>query len=179
MGGGGINISGHEEEARIVNCIITDNTLTKAAWSYAGAGIRFWDSAGGRPGDSPRLEVVNCIISNNATPGDGDGIAMSGSKSTRATSRTGRVILLNCTITDNSAAMGGGVLAFANAEVTLSNCILRDNTATEGNQIAVTAYRGVGASTATVSYSAVEGGSSQVHVELGSTLKWGAGQYRE
>jgi hypothetical protein len=152
-GGGMRNYNSYPE---LTNCTIIDNLATDD-----GGGIfnldgdvtirncifsRNWagDAGGGIKNESCSPTLVNCVFSGNSA-GYGGGIYnREGSNPT----------LFNCVFKENSAReVGGGIRNYRSNPV-LTNCILWGNTATSGPQI----HNYSGASSATTSYSDVQGG---------------------
>ena len=128
---GGNGISCDESDPVIENCKITDNS-----GSERGGGVYGRDS-------SPTIK--NCLIAGNSTIEYGGGIFVDGDYTP--------FNIINCTITDNTAAWGGSV-GLITTTATISNCILWGNSPSE---IAMTAT-----GSATVTYSDVQGGYSGV-----------------
>jgi large repetitive protein len=109
QGGGGILNTG---TLTLLNCNIVGNT----AAGSSGGGVNNYDHT---------LTMMNCNVSNNsadASEGGGGGIAAD-------TIVGNSVTLLNTTISDNTAAVGGGLWLNAVAQVT--NCTIVDNAASQ------------------------------------------------
>ncbi len=127
-GGGMLN---HECSPTVTNCIFSGNSA---------------DGSGGGLNNSfnGNSTVTNCIFTGNSAGGVGGGMHNHESSPTAT----------NCTFSGNSARWeGGGMSNFWVSSPTLNNCILWGNTASSGPQI----YKD-GTSSATVSYSDVQGG---------------------
>lgn len=148
--GGGLKLDSNGEELLEV----TDNVIVGNDGGGGGGGI-WWYQDG--------TLANNLIVGNYAFAGGGIFLG-------NATQET-FVILLNNTISGNRVATdgyGGGIFAGYCDPLTMKNCILWDNEAWRGPQIALED------STATVSYSDVEGGQNGVDRNQ-STLNWGSG----
>jgi len=102
--GGGMYI-GEDSNAMIVNCIFTDNKADHGGgiWNYFA---------------SPTL--INCVFAGNqADDGDGGGID---------NYTHGRLTLINCTFSNNTAIWkGGGIQNSYSTTLTMTNCILWNN----------------------------------------------------
>jgi len=105
--------------------------------------------------------LAQCIIADNTASAKGGGIFVS--------SYGTRPLLNCCTIEGNSAAYGGGVYAEVRSHPRIENSIIWDNIALDGSQI------GIVDAEATVSYSDVQGGPSEVYVADDAKLHWGQG----
>ena len=136
--GGGVFCNG--SNAIINNCTIADNTSY-----YGGNGGGGIYCVGGTP------TITNCTITgNDADYGHGGGVCCDGSDVTisnctiadntayddegggiRCTSGT----ISNCTITGNSAGVGGGICCAYNSTPTITNCTITGNTAVDGGGI--------------------------------------------
>ncbi|MGD8454129.1 MAG: right-handed parallel beta-helix repeat-containing protein [Phycisphaerae bacterium] len=141
--------------------VLSDCTVTHNAVGLYGGGIC----------GSPSL--INCIVADNTTDGDGGGLYCSG----------GDPSLTNCAVTGNSAGgeNGGGICCVAGADLTLAGCTIGGNWSAahgggiccrEGSSAALTncivwennreAIHMTADSLAVATYSAVEGGWSGV-----------------
>lgn len=78
------------------------------------------------------------------------------------------------TFTGNFASIAGGALYCKSSSPEVTNCIFWQDSSPQGPEIYVGGTSSA-PSVLTISYSDVEGGQSQVHVESGHTLSWGAG----
>ena len=189
-GGGGIVCE--QSSAVITNCIIT-NIGGDCRFQEEGGAISLWSW---EPEIQPRPEITinNCIISNNQS--------CWGVIECLFVNAT----INNCTIAGNRSidyeddywySFGGGVL-IDGSNVTINNCIFWDNIADDGPQITIIDWEDdwyneeMTPSRATVSYSDVQGGESDVliipdpwlYFETGyidpnaidpNTLTWGPG----
>ena len=108
--------------------------------------------------------VSNCLFSDNDGAVVGGGIMIHESTDT----------LVNCTFYGNSAGTGGAAAVLSNSSAQIVNSILWEDTAGNGPEVAV--YNS-GPSSATISYSDVQGGEAEVYVETvhGNTCTWGEG----
>ncbi len=136
--------------ARITNCLITGNWVEEE-----GGGVRCADHSS--------LTITNCIIAGNSAR-TGGGIFCELECS---------LVITNCTVKGNSVAVrqgrGGGVFCDWRSSVAITNCILWGDAAEDGSELAL----GGSSSTATVSYSDIQGGQTAVYLEEGCTLNWG------
>ncbi len=111
--GGGITIEAGSDPI-ISNCVITGNSAT-----FHGGGIAVHD------GSSPT--IINCTIADNGAGYYGGGIWVNQSSP----------IISNCLITGNTAGTyGGGILIYSSSPTTVTNCTLTGNSATNGGGIA-------------------------------------------
>lgn len=143
--GGGIYCS--ESSPTITGCAITGNS------AEYGGGIHCEDS---------NSTIANCIISDNKARGrmGGAGICLLDSL----------CLVHNSTITGNAANFGGGIRCSDGSGIAITNSILWNNVALElGPQISLD-----GASTASISYTDLQGGQDDVYIWSG-TLNWLAG----
>jgi len=84
--------------------------------------------------------------------------------------------VVNCTISDNTAASrGGGIACLASAVtfVTMSNTILWNDDAPDGSEIALT--QAINPAGLIVDYCDIQGGQEDAHIEGDSALLWGDG----
>ncbi|RJP14871.1 MAG: hypothetical protein C4520_20800 [Candidatus Abyssobacteria bacterium SURF_5] len=174
-GGGIYSIYGSTlSPVEIIDCIISQNQATgEAGGGIFAMGTTFIDrcfilgnSAVNSGGGihcvlSSEISIRNCNISGNSAT-DGGGICCSDSPCP----------VTNCTISDNSANYGGGICSIGFAG-SLTNCILWGNLAAYGPQVALKGdswpYPLI------VSYSDVEGGESEIHLDPSSVLWWEEG----
>ncbi len=144
-GYGGIRCD--ESSPTISNCVIRDNT------GEVGGGIGVFNG-------SPVIH--GCLIVDNRAYG-GVGVFVAGSSSD--------TLITNCTIAHNSTLggvnAGGGVMANSSGDVTVENSVVWGNEAEQGPQLVVRL-----AATLDVAYTDVEGGPSDVLIELGGSLNW-------
>ena len=155
--GGGIFYAGSEEHAGefcIVSCTIGENSVEDN-----GAGMFVWGNLG----------IRSCLIIKNSSINDGGGIWC-----------IGPMEIINCTISDNTSGGYGGGIAIDGQrnpenEPNLTNSILWGNTADNGPQIALMCDHEEKSLELSVSYSDIEGGSSDVHVGENCTLDWRSG----
>ena len=166
----------------IRNCILTDN------WSFCGGGISC--ICEGTSIMVTRPIIANCAISHNTALIRGGGV------SARISRGGVSPVITNCIISDNSAENGGGIYCegditeisgctivnnFAssfgggidcyNGQASVSHSVLWDNKANDGPQMSL--RRGSDTASLTVSYSDVQGGQVEVHVERYCELVWG------
>ncbi|MGB2864401.1 MAG: right-handed parallel beta-helix repeat-containing protein, partial [Sedimentisphaerales bacterium] len=166
--GGGGGIFCWSSDAKIEDCLISDNSS-----SGSGGGVYL----GGDP-SAPVLR--NCLIKENSAAIDGGGIVANWFV---------EPTIANCSIINNMAydstdanrGRGGGLSCTYETKTTLIDSIIWDNRGNIGNQIAIGSdnepiYLDRPA-TLTVSYSDIQGGraAEAVHVEPGRTLNWLAG----
>jgi hypothetical protein len=152
-GGGMRNYNSHPE---LTNCTIIDNLATDD-----GGGIlnlngdvtikncifsRNWagDAGGGIKNESCSPTLVNCVFSGNSAEFGGGMYNRDWSSPT----------FFNCVFKENSAHEVGGGMRNYKSNPVLTNCILWGNTAPSGPQI----HNYSGSSSATISYSDVQGG---------------------
>jgi predicted outer membrane repeat protein len=83
--------------------------------------------------------------------------------------------LTNCTFSGNKGGQGGAIFCVDGSNATVTGCILWDDWAVDGNEIALHAGFQEGASSATVSYSDIQGGAVGVYVGGDSRINWHAG----
>jgi len=132
FGGGMENFS---SSPMVTNCTFTGNS---AQW---GGGMDNY-TVDYPPGVNSSPTVTNCIFSNNSARDWGGGMC----------NITARTTVINCTFSNNTAGIdGGGMRNWINSSTTVTNCILWGNMPDEiFNK----------SSTATVTYSDVQGGYS-------------------
>jgi hypothetical protein len=82
-------------------------------------------------------------------------------------------IIVNNTITGNSAEKGGGFCCKGYSHPKIANTILWGNTAQTGSEIWIGYF--TYSATLTISHSDVEGGQPSCYVGLGCNLNWGSG----
>ena len=144
--GGGITCSFASPTIR--NCRITGNHAEHCG------GIDMYQS-------SPT--ITNCSITGNQAVLYGGGILCEASSPE----------ITNCTIAGNSADRGGGIYIEDGSSPTITNSILWADTAPEGPEIWIGVFGNP--SILTVSYSDVQGGEGDAHVEPSCTLSWDVG----
>ena len=117
-----------------------------------------WRDAGGVMVSAGDAILVNCLIARNACGCYGGGLRFedSGSKALK---------LVNCTLSENMAAYGGGV-SYGGSGGSITNCILWGNDAVAGPAIHVKS------GSLAIGYSDVEGGSAAAFREGPATLDW-------
>ena len=161
----GAGISCYRGNPLISNCVITKNIGQNyhnevGQWiPSSGGAILCYDS---------NPTIVNCLISGNSAV-FGGGIACG---------QSGKPYIVNCTIVSNVADLGGGVYSGYSSNPVITGSILRDNVAAYGGaQICVGTdlEESSRPSSATVSYSNVQGGLAAVDVDYYSTISWGSG----
>ncbi|MFC1739439.1 right-handed parallel beta-helix repeat-containing protein, partial [Planctomycetota bacterium] len=137
MNGGGGGMYNKFSNPTLINCTFSGNS----SWGK-------YNRGGGMRNDESSPTLTNCTFTNNSAQvvfyGGGGGMSNAGSNP----------MLTNCTFSRNSANHGGG-MDNESSSPTVTNCILWGNTAIAGLQI----YND-GTSSATVSYSDVQGGWS-------------------
>jgi parallel beta-helix repeat protein len=147
-------------DPNLINCTFTGNWALSGSGDAWGGGMNNHESSpiltncrfngndandgGGMFNDSGEPDLTNCTFSGNVADANGGGMD---------NYRGSRPTLKNCTFSGNSAAYGGGMCNYINSSSMVVNCIIWANTAPSGAQI----YND-GTSSATVSYSDVEGG---------------------
>jgi len=119
----------------VANCTFSENSAA--------------DAAGGMDNDSGDAIVINCTFSRNSAAYDGGGMGTDGGGMDNTESTP---TVINCTFAGNSAINDGGGICNYDSSPTVTNCILWGNAALSGAQI-----YDKGTSSATVSYSAVQG----------------------
>ena len=108
--------------------------------------------------------LYSCVIAENTADEYGGGIY----------SREGTILIENCTIVANNAILaGGGVQLEGGDDAVIHNTILADNTAPTGPAVGLT--DATNPSSLTISYCNVVGGQTQIALDAGCTLQWGAG----
>ncbi len=118
---------------KLINCVFQGNTATSTSGPVWGGGM--YDNSSSR--------LTNCTFSGNTAAGTfGAGGGMYNNSA---------AVLTNCTFTRNTAIGNGGGL-YDSVAPTLVNCIIWNNTAASGSQLYPTG------STATISYSDIQGG---------------------
>ncbi len=147
---GGIGI-GHSSAGTIEGNVVSENRSNNTAGGI-GSGI------------SNTTSISNNLIFGNTAASHGGGLYIYYDSVSAVT---------NNTIISNSAGNGGGVALTDGGSSTIVNTILWNNSALEGNEIYV--GESTWPSTATVSFSDVEGGLSSCIVKSGCTLNWGTG----
>jgi hypothetical protein len=151
--GGGVQCDA--SSSKIMGCTISGNS------AQDGGGVGYWLS------ESPRL--TNCIISDNQASdisGGGGGLEFVVCNNTKLT---------NCTLAGNTTAGSGGAVRCEESEVTIKNCIIVGNNAdANGPQIALESFTS-NPSTASISFTNLEGGQLAAYVDPCSVLVWGSG----
>ena len=118
--GGGVYAEG---SLQIFDSEISNNVVTSATGT--GAGVHYEEFLSYGP-----FEIVNSTISGNDATGTSS--QAGGVFARRYYSYGSAIDILNSTITNNSAASGGGLYSAGNAIVSLKNSIVVDNTTTDG-----------------------------------------------
>jgi len=181
--GGALNI-GDASSPAVVNCIFVENlrantggaicALDSSNTSIVGCTI-IGNSAiyggGISLGNSARVEIANCIISDNSATGNAPTWGWGGGIVAHSYAE---VIIGNCTISGNSATSYGGAISASAGRTTLGNCILWDNSAPYGGPQIAIGHRG-DPCTLSVGYADVQGGQEAVYVGPNNTLLWGEG----
>ena len=133
--GGAIN-GGNGANITIKGCTFTGNTTTQNGGAVNGAG-------------EATINVSGCIFTENSAAGNGgaasiakgsiDGSTFTGNSTTASggainsnAAKAENFVVTNCTVTGNSADIGGGVYAKGSAYLTLDGCQVTDNTSTGG-----------------------------------------------
>ncbi len=146
---------------------MTDNQFTNNLASGSGGGLYF---AGSDPGVSFIPLLHNCLVANNSAGRDGGGVSANWNA---------EPVISNCTIADNSVldGYGGGLYCGYDNDTTVIDSIIWNNDAQIGPQIAVsTGFKSEPRpSKLSISYSDVEGGESEVFVDIDCILDWGDG----
>lgn len=139
--GGGIKIHRAHSDVLIDNCIIQNNEAFEPFWG-GGGGIM--------------AECFGCTttITNSLVTGNTANLEYSRGGGIYASS--GNFVISNCTLSGNSAYIGGG-MNFFNAETLIENCILWDNNVAEdGKEISFLKR------TIEIQYSTIEGGEDGI-----------------
>lgn len=122
-----------------------------------------WCDAGGVRINYADATFVNCLICRNVSGGYGGGIRYDDTS-------THNLRLVNCTLTGNAAACGGGLsYGGAGGNASLTNCILWNDDALAGPEIHLKS------GSLTADFSDIQGGIPAVYRESSSSLNWGAG----
>ena len=145
--GGGIY--SFDASPEVTHCVIRNNSATD------GGGL---ECSGGAP------EITNCIITNNTATGVGGGADFFSKCNPTLT---------NCTIAKNDAGSGGG-LCSTDSQIIIQNSILWQNRADWGTQMAIEPFIYDPNSTASISYSNLQGGQAAIYNPVG-VLVWGSG----
>jgi len=114
--------------------------------------------------DSSTSKITNNFFAGNS--------AVSGAAIFINTDSTPRI--MNNTMSGNYASASGGAIVCRSSAPLVRNCVFWGNDAPQGKEIYVGGTFAA-PSVLTIDYSDVEGGQSQVFVESGHTLDWGAG----
>lgn len=192
--GSGGGLHNHFSDATLENCTFSDNR--GGAFENGGSISTLTDcrfignittGAGGAVGTNtyPTTVFMNCLFLGNQADHDGGAVnVFSGPASFRncvfsgniaqyggavGVSHESEATFRNCTLSHNVATIaGGGVRAITPVE--FDNSVLWGNTAPTGPALAIS-----NSTSATVRYSAVEGGQASIRVYGGSTLFWETG----
>jgi predicted outer membrane repeat protein len=133
----------------VSDCLITGNSADH------GGGIFCWLA-------SPLIS--NCTFAGNQAEHYGAAVLCNG----------GSPDINHCTITGNRATEAGGALYCQGSKPTISNSILWSNHAADGPELFLTS-NGSGPSNLTASYSNIQGGQTQVSLDMDSSLFWDPG----
>lgn len=172
--GGGIQLG--RSSPVISNCIIRDNNANNG-----GGGISIWQ-------DSFPV-FSNCIISGNSARSGGGGIAANGSEPVfdhcliydnevrrdgggggGVYVHEGSIILINCTISGNTATTGGAVRCYVDGNAEVYSSILWGN---DPQEVSFSDYRD--ANSLTIAYSDIEGGEDAIETLDNGEINWGDG----
>ena len=156
-------------QSDLYNCIFRNNTATDKGGAFRS--FNSWPI------------FINCVFEDNSAQNSGGAIWSNGGSASNAwgclfvrnragtggafaNDEYGNIQMANCTFADNIATnKGGAVSVDIQSAHTLRNCILWNNTAPAGPQMAF-----ADSSTGYITYSDVEGGSTDIPLETGSTL---------
>jgi predicted outer membrane repeat protein len=95
-----------------MDCLFQYNS---AEWGFSGGGIAAFECT--------TLTLINCVVSSNSSPGGNGGGLASG---------LSEILIINTTVSDNSASEGGGISAWESGVKFYNSAIIR-NTVTEYN----------------------------------------------
>jgi len=122
----GITVSGNHA-SRVFE--ITNQAVVEMKGLVIAAGTTAGDGAGILNGDNCHLTLINSTLRGNTSAGSGGGISNAG----------GWLTLTNCTLTDNHAGSGGGILN--GGDLTVLGCALSGNRAdTDGGAISIEVF---------------------------------------
>jgi predicted outer membrane repeat protein len=145
--GGGM--STQTNGSTVTNCVFTANV----ADTYGGGMYNLWGS---------RPTVMNCIFTGNISLQYGGAIC---------NNNWCNSIITNCTLSANSANIsGGGMFSISDSNSIVENCILWGNASPSGAQIC-----DMNGSSASVTFSNVQGGEAGVYQDPNCVLFWGQG----
>lgn len=114
--GGGLQL--HYTDIRVENCLISENSAIETWTGTGGYGGGIENSSSGGPNE-PSPTIRNCMIVGNTAAKHGGGVSASYATSPQ---------LINSTLSDNTAELGGGSLyLFDDATPSVRNCILWSN----------------------------------------------------
>ena len=174
--GGGIYCQGSAPSIR--NCVISDCTGTygggfcarqTGAVQVLGCSIVNNSSyhAGGVYLNTSGAQLLNCVVADNTASGSGGGLRCEGNNA--------QPTLVHCTVANNNAGTYGGGMLINYNRVTIKNSIFWGNGATQGGLEMTVENSG----RATVNYSDVSGGNSNVLTRTSGQLTWGTGNLDE
>jgi hypothetical protein len=147
--GGGLWLD-NECDMVIDNCKIVSNTA-----DYRGGGIQSaWSD----------ILISNSIVNGNTAVSIGGGMWI----------WEGNPTIANSTFTGNSAGSGGAIFGDYYSNTTIRNSIIWNNTAENGHEVCLSKAAS-GPASMTVSYSDVQGGSSEIVLGPGCVLNWEIG----
>jgi hypothetical protein len=196
----GAGIACHDSDPNIINCLISSNVAIGAPKIIilpgTGGGIfctqsnptitnsiivnNRADCGGGIYCENSDPIIKNCLIMGNGElvpRRDGRDFAIEGGGGIHCDASSPTII--NCTLVGNVNLFGrgGAIYSFDRSNPIIHNCILWANLAEYGNQIALGGRTDwdIYSSTATVTYSDIQGGQAVIEVDPNSTLEWGPG----
>lgn len=138
---------------QVTGCSIVNNS------AIHGGGIYLYTST---------TQLLNCVVAENTASSNGGGLRCEGNNYQPS--------LTHCTVVNNYAgAYGGGILINYN-RVTIDNSIFWDNAAAQSSGIEMTIES---SGRATVNYTDVTGGSSNILTRSSGQLTWGTGNLDE
>ncbi len=173
----GVAVLCQQSSVHIIDCKIYDNYTPTGDASvlefifYCDVridGTEIYNNVGkGVLGQFSDITMNNCLIAGNSHSYGTAGIYCYCDSTLTAS---------NCTIVDNSnegLGKGSGLRLSSGSVMTLNDCIIWGNECPDGSQIAL--YFEVNPTTLNISYCDVQGGQSDIFVDSGCTLNWGAG----
>ena len=119
--GGGVSMSDCTSDAEVVNSVISGNTITcNCDWNGGGGGVNLFHAG----------RLVNCLVVNNSAPNAP--VGGGGVHCDWADDATKSILVIGCTIANNTALGNGGV-SYVIAGGEFRNCIIWGNTDNLGN----------------------------------------------